>query len=118
VDNRQKMARVGYCFTWNNYTEDGITALKGWLTEQVKYACFQKETAPTTGTQHLQGYVNLKKKATMKTIQKRLGEIGVQLTLINANGTAIQNRTYCSKEGGSDFWEIGLINIVVKMILL
>jgi len=107
------MARVGYCFTYNNYTDDGIVALKGWLTEQSKYACFQKEVAPTTGTLHLQGYINLKKKSTMKSLQKKLGEHGVALTLINANGTPAQNRTYCSKEGGSDFWEIGNLLIVV-----
>ncbi|AUM61715.1 Rep [uncultured virus] len=103
-------ARVGYCFTYNNYTEDGIIALKGWISSQSKYACFQKEVAPTTGTQHIQGYINLKKKARMTTIQKKLGTLGIQLTLINANGTPAQNRTYCSKEGGSDFWEFGEVN--------
>jgi len=118
TQHHDKMARVGYCFTWNNYTDDGIAALKGWLTEQSKYACFQKEVAPTTGTLHLQGYINLKKPSRMTTMQKRLGELGIQLTLINANGTPAQNRIYCSKEGGSDFCEIGNLLIVVKMCLL
>lgn len=104
--------RVNYCFTYNNYTEDGVTRLKEWLTQSAKYACIQKEVAPTTGTPHIQGYINLKKKARMTTIQKKLGVQEIPLTLINANGTAEQNRAYCSKEGGSDFWEIGNINIV------
>lgn len=110
--------RKSYCFTYNNYTEDGITALKGWLTEQSNYACFQKEVAPTTGTQHLQGYILLKKQCRMTTIQKKLGALEIRLTLINANGTPMQNRTYCSKEGGSDFWETGLIFIVGKICLI
>lgn len=109
---RMAHARINYCFTYNNYTDANIDVLKEWLTEQTKYACFQKEVAPTTGTPHLQGYMNLQKKARMTTIQKKLGTLGIQLTLINANGSPAQNRTYCSKEGGSDFWEIGDINIV------
>jgi len=113
TSHRDKMAcRSTYCFTYNNYTEDGVTKLKEWLTQSVKYACFQKEVAPTTGTPHIQGYLNLKKQARMTTLQKKLGTYAIPLTLINANGTAAQNRTYCSKEGGSDFWEIGEINIV------
>jgi len=106
------MARVNYCFTYNNYTEKRIGKLKGWLEENCKYACFQKEVAPTTGTHHLQGYINLKKKLTTGSLQKKLGVLKIQLALINANGTPAQNRTYCSKEGGSDFWECGEIKIV------
>lgn len=112
------MARVGYCFTWNNYTEDGLVTLKGWLTEQSKYACLQKEVAPTTGTQHIQGYFNLKKKSTMKSIQKKLSHAGIQLALINANGTPAQNRVYCSKPGGEEFWETGFLKIMAQICLL
>lgn len=112
------MARVGYCFTYNNYTEEGTEKLKGWLAENCKYACMQQEVAPTTGTHHLQGYMNLKKKSTMKTIQKKLGLLEIPLTLINANGTPEQNRTYCSKEGGSEFWEIGWLKFMGYICLL
>jgi len=106
------MARVSYCFTYNNYTEDTIYELKLWINENCKYGCFQKEVAPTTGTQHLQGYFSLKKKKTMASIQKILVQRGISLALINANGTPTQNRQYCSKPGGQDFWESGDINIV------
>lgn len=104
--------RISYCFTYNNYTDAGIEALRKYLEENCKYACYQKEVAPTTGTPHLQGYMNLKKKQRMTTIQKNLVGNGIQLTLINANGTPEANRTYCSKIGGQDFWEIGDIKIV------
>jgi len=104
--------RNTYCFTYNNYTDVGTAALGQWLTDNCKYACYQKEVAPTTGTPHIQGYMNLKKQARMTTVQKKLGHAGIQLTLINANGTLAQNRAYCSKEGGQDFTEIGQIEIV------
>lgn len=112
--NKTKMAvpRVGYCFTYNNYTDAGIELLKAYMSENCKYGCFQKEVAPTTGTPHLQGYLNLKKKQRMTTVQKSLVGLGIQLTLINANGTPEANRTYCSKPGGQDFFEIGDIKIV------
>jgi len=48
----------------------------------------------------------------MTAIQKSLVGLGIQLTLINANGTPEANRTYCSKPGGQDFTEIGNIKIV------
>lgn len=105
------MARVAYCFTWNNYTEDRLVAFKEWLEENCKYACLQKETAPTTGTQHIQGYLNLAQKKTMGYIQKKLTDIDVRLSLLGAKGTATQNRAYCSKPGGTDFYEIGNIKI-------
>lgn len=111
-------ARIAYCFTYNNYTEENIRILKEWLEENCKYACFQKEVAPTTGTRHLQGYISLKKKARMTTIQKKFGVLEIQLALINANGTPLDNRTYCSKEGGEDFWETGFLKIMAQVCLL
>lgn len=104
--------RNTYCFTYNNYTDGGIDTLKTFITDNCKYGCFQKEVAPTTGTPHLQGYINLKRQARMTTIQKKLVTLGIQLTLINANGTPEQNRAYCSKEGGQDFFEVGNIKVV------
>lgn len=104
--------RTTYCFTYNNYTPAGVDTLKQWMVENCKYGCFQEEVAPTTGTQHLQGYINLKKQARMTTLQKRFGPMGLPLALINANGTPEQNRTYCSKPGGNNFWETGNIKIV------
>lgn len=106
------MARVAYCFTYNNYLDEKIEELKVWATVNCKYACWQKEVAPTTGTPHLQGYLNLKKKKTTGSLQKEFGTLGFPLALKNANGTPQQNRTYCSKEGGNEFWETGNINIV------
>jgi len=56
--------------------------------------------------------MNLKKKQRMTSLQKKFGTLGAALALINANGSPEQNRTYCSKEGGHDFFEVGNINIM------
>lgn len=103
------MARYNYCFTYNNYTADGETFLKAWLTDNCKYAVYGHEVAPTTGTPHLQGYLSLIKKKTTKALTKVLQDGGASLALLYAKGTAQENRVYCTKD--KDFWECGQINI-------
>ena len=47
-------------FTLNNYTEDDYNEIKEWidkLAAEEKYGIVCKETAPTTGTPHLHGYL-------------------------------------------------------------
>lgn len=44
---------------WNNYPEDAIDRLKA-LEDKVVRLHVGKETAPTTGTPHLQGHVRFK----------------------------------------------------------
>lgn len=55
---RKKYAR--WDFTYNNYTRESIESLKLKLRDY-KYA-FQEEIAPTTGTPHLQGYIDFGKR--------------------------------------------------------
>lgn len=63
-----------WVFTLNNYTPEEFDYLKnGKLADSVKYLVFGVETAPTTGTPHLQGYVyfhNAKPKSAVKKILK------------------------------------------------
>lgn len=101
--------RYNYCFTYNNYTDDLLGVLKIWLTDNCKYAVLQKEFAPDTGTPHVQGYLSLVKKLRTGTIQASLQKFGIHLHLEYAKGNAKQNRDYCSKAGGSDFWEHGTL---------
>lgn len=89
------MKSRSWCFTINNYTDRDIASV---LALDAVYVCYQKEIAPTTGTPHLQCYVYFKNQRAM---QRGLGHWE------KANGTPIQNKTYCSKEGGTDFWEKG-----------
>lgn len=103
-------ARYNYTLVYNNYTAEGEEKLKAWLTEKCKYAVYGHEIAPTTGTPHLQGYISLDKKKTMKTIQNELDKLGIKLALKNADKSAEVNRKYCIKDG-KDIFETGEINI-------
>lgn len=47
------------CFTLNNYGEEDERRIKT-EAHRYKYAVYGRETAPTTGTRHLQGYINFR----------------------------------------------------------
>jgi len=99
--------RYNYCFTYNNYTEDGEVSLQLWLTNNCKYAVYGHEVAPSTGTKHLQGFFSLKKKMRITTIQSQFTERLINLALITARGNGSQNRIYCTKADPNSFWEHG-----------
>lgn len=61
--------------------------------EHVVWAIFGRETCPSTGKKHWQGYIYLIKKRTIKGCQKIY-----KCTYIVANGTHQDNYDYCSKE--------------------
>lgn len=104
------MSRVrNFCFTFNNYTFDSEELLKQWLIANTKYAIFGHEIAPTTGTPHLQGYMNVIKQMTIKALQKKLP---IKMAVIISNGTAKQNFDYCTKSDPSNYWEYGDIDTV------
>jgi len=84
-----------WCFTLNNYTPEEIAKLQN-LSDRVTYIIFGKEIAPTTGTPHLQGYLELKAKTRVGGVKELLGCARVHLVV--ARGTAEENTTYCSKE--------------------
>lgn len=57
------------------------------------YAVFGRETAPTTGKKHLQGYVAMKKQTTLVSMKKFFP--GAHLEI--CRGTPAQNKVYCTK---------------------
>jgi len=60
-----------WCFTWNNYTEEDVSSLKKLSdVNGMNYLLFGCEFAPTTGTPHLQGYVEFFKKKAKGGVQK------------------------------------------------
>jgi len=76
----------------NNYTNENIVSVD---LIKCRYLIVGAETAPETGTQHLQGYCyfeNAKRFSTMKNM------LPAGTHLESAKGTAIQNQKYCSKE--------------------
>lgn len=93
------MANTRWCFTLNNYTSTEEDLVKN---IQCRYLVFGKETAPTTGTPHLQGFLILPKRARMRTVKSLFPE---RVHLEQAKGSSLQASTYCKKEG--NFFEKG-----------
>lgn len=92
------------CFTLNNYTEDEIQVLEA---ADVQYMIYGKEVAPTTGTPHLQGYVELKTQQRIKGVKKLLGTD--RMYIEERMGTQQQAIDYCKKSG--DYYERGQIKV-------
>jgi len=95
-------------FVYNNETDETSERLKS-VMEQWEYlddAAFQHETAPSTGTRHLQGWVKLKDrqhKSYLLNSRLNMGEWEGKLSFRPArNPKALIE--YCCKEGGTDYW--------------
>lgn len=65
--------------------------------ENIQYIAWGEETCPNTGRKHLQGYVELRKKATFIAIKKILGDPAVHLE--PRKGSQTEAIKYCQKEG-------------------
>ena len=85
-----------WVFTLNNYTAADEAVLKGMPFE---YLLYGREVAPTTGTPHLQGYIQLKKRVRRAALCKLL-----QCHWEPAKGD-VSSQDYCKKEG--DYVELG-----------
>jgi len=95
---RTNIRARSWVFTFNNYTEEDIVKIKSY---PCRYMVFGRELAPTTGTPHLQGYFNFKNAKAFSTLVKEFPGCWFHV----ADGTAAQNREYCSKD--ADFVEVG-----------
>lgn len=81
-----------WCFTLNNYDAADELALS---TEVCEYLIYGKETAPQTGTKHLQGYIEYKNAKLMSTIKKTYPKMHLE----KRRGSAKQAADYCRKGG-------------------
>lgn len=91
----------GYCFTLNNWSEEEREGIK--LIE-CKYMCFQEEVAPTTLTPHIQGYIYFEGARHFNAVKKLIPRAYFAV----AKGNTEQNKAYCSKPGGVNFFEKGI----------
>lgn len=66
-----------------------------------RYICYGRESAPTTGTLHLQGYVYFRNGKTLRAVRALLPGCHVEI----ARGSFKSNHVYCSK--GGNFVERG-----------
>jgi len=81
-----------FCFTWNNYDDNSLVYLSQIL---CKYVAYSKEVAPTTGTNHLQGFIAFNNPKTLQQARSLLSGCHVETML----GSIAQNDVYCSKSG-------------------
>ena len=68
------------------------------------YIVFGREIGPTSGTPHLQGNVQFKKRLRLSQVKSHLGR---RVNCRIAGGTPFQNRIYCMKD--DDAKEYGVI---------
>ncbi|UNY50610.1 replication associated protein [Chifec virus UA15_2320] len=92
-----------WCWTKNNYTEDDVSKCRE-IGRRARYAILGRETAPTTGTRHLQCYAYFANARTFESIRTAL-PTGSHVEA--ARGTPTQNKDYCSKS--SQFEEFGIL---------
>lgn len=98
----------GWCFTINNYTEDDYINVL-WVDEWCEYLIVGWEIGEECGTPHLQCYVYFENAIRFKTLKEMIPRANIR----KANGTAAQNRKYCTKEDypvpNVEFWESGIL---------
>lgn len=87
-----------WVFTLNNYSDEELESLRN-STESVKHLFAGCEIAPSTGTPHLQGYVEFKHPKTMSAVKKCFGSDRYWLAI--ARGTAWEGYQYALKDGNA-----------------
>ncbi len=103
-DHMQRARR--WTFTLNNPNEAEVSHLQelleslqepeAELESHVSYVVWGLEHAPSSGTPHLQGYIEL---SSLKSLQQMKTIISARAALFISKGTPSQNRTYCMKDG-------------------
>lgn len=89
-----------FVFTLNNYESGDCDYLDSL---PCRYIVYGKETAPNTGTPHLQGFVVFVDGKTCSAVRTLLRRCHVEVT----RGTSLQASDYCKKDG--DFVERGIL---------
>lgn len=91
-----------FCFTINN---PGSKLFENGLPSGVRYAVWQLEKGES-GTPHYQGYLELESQRRTSVVE---GILGGHAAIFFANGTAEQNKAYCTKPDDriSGPWELG-----------
>lgn len=102
--NGQRLSR--FVFTLNNYTLEEEAAIQATCEkQQLTWLIYGHEKAPTTGTPHLQGACVIGKQRAFSTIKKWPGFERMSIHVMN--GSCEQNKTYCTKEDKTLFFEHG-----------
>jgi hypothetical protein len=89
-----------FCFTINNYNEESIANLRQ---IRKRYLIFSKEIAPTTGTPHLQGYIQMETQMTIRGLTRKIPKAAIFI----AKGTVEENQIYIRKNNNEEVHEEG-----------
>lgn len=84
----------GWCYTWNNYTQQDYSDIHEWQTQQTQCYVMGEEVGES-GTPHLQGYMYFKNQRTFNQMKKHWPKCHWE----KARGKPIDNYNYCSKDG-------------------
>lgn len=90
--SKQPSPAKNWCFTFNNYTDEDIKILSS-SNSSISSYIFGEEVAPTTGTKHLQGYIQFKTKV------RPMGMFNDKIHWEKARGSREANINYCGKDG-------------------
>lgn len=91
----------GFCFTINNDTYADFDLMFDSM--PYAYLCFGFEVAPSTNTEHIQGYCYFDNAHTMQVVKRWLPRAHIEY----AKGTSAQNKIYTSKLEGDNWYEFG-----------
>lgn len=107
----ERVSGRGWVIVVNNYDNNDIQRFTEVATNETTTRCaiMGQETAPTTGTQHLQCYIQFKKTQRLSAVRKLFNH-GTHIEL--AKGSAAQNREYCQKEGNFKEYGIDIVEYV------
>uniref|UniRef100_A0AAU6S516 Replication-associated protein n=1 Tax=Barbastella barbastellus feces associated circovirus 2 TaxID=3139968 RepID=A0AAU6S516_9CIRC len=92
---KKEQPRGRWCFTLNNPTPEEKDVVAGLDTDLFKYIIVGQEVGES-GTPHLQGFVNLKKKKTLKSMKSLISN---RAHFEPARGSDDDNKKYCGKDG-------------------
>lgn len=98
MTTKVKKARA-YVFTFNNYTQEDESRIQS---IDCKYCCYGRETAPTTGTPHLQGYIYFANPRAKRGVERSIGG-EARLWIEEARGDSLNNYDYSTKDDSSYF---------------
>lgn len=93
-----------FVFTLNNYKKDEEECLKASLMKHCNYAVYGHEIGEKCGTPHLQGYAELGRSCTLRTIKKTINS---RMFIAQRKGNQKQAIDYCLKDG-IDIFQYGL----------
>ncbi|AXH74642.1 MAG: putative viral replication protein [Cressdnaviricota sp.] len=102
----QISAAIRWCLTLNNYTEEDCKSISSIVLRYCRYAIIGKEIAPTTGTPHLQGYIEFKKKNRPMSVFNFTNRI----RWTGAEKAREANFRYCKKEADARGEEVWLLH--------